>query len=164
MADKKNQVLNKLRVGAAYGAVIVGVLLSVAAPLLPRYQNLRLESAQAELEAGRKQYQADIKEAQAKKGKAQARALASLRENLEQLESEVSEARAGTSGSAWSLYAHWLGRVLLILGLLTLVVGAAAATQKALLVVLGIVLLTSLGGAHLNIGGNTTTGTAQAAP
>jgi len=79
--------------------------------------------------------------------------------NLDSLERAEASAKADAAGVRSHLFFNWLGRFLLVLGLLIMTVNAQGSQQKVLLVVLVIVLLGSLTGIGLDVGAKAHLGT-----
>ncbi len=79
--------------------------------------------------------------------------------NLPGLERAEARAKADAAGVRSHLFFNWLGRFLLVLGLLIMTINATGTQQKVLLVVLVIVLLGSLTGIGLDVGAKAHLGT-----
>jgi hypothetical protein len=172
----------------AHAMVIIGLVGSLAAPLIPNCANAKREAAEAELEKAKALRELDLKEYtedQEKKEAAKAagadvampvpppdnaspedpdKAKKAFEDSLDAKydlaghERDVAAARAAAAGVRSHLYVHWVGRVLLILGLLIMTLGATGTRQKVLVAVLLIVLFGSLTGVALDVGARASLG------
>ncbi|HTM21461.1 MAG TPA: hypothetical protein VL172_13165 [Kofleriaceae bacterium] len=168
----------------AHAMVIIGLVAALAAPLIPSCASAKREAAEAELEKAKALRELDLKEyndEQEKKDAAKAagevapvpppatpedpdKERKAFEESLDAKydlaghERDVAGARAAAAGVRSHLYVHWIGRVLLILGLLIMTLGASGTRQKVLMAVLLIVLFGSLTGVALDVGARATLG------
>jgi hypothetical protein len=156
----------------AQALIVTGFLLALLAPLLPRYQaagaagdKAELEKAEAlvalELDAFRSDEQAEADEGDAglptfgQRQQQQAEQRRAFNAKKKELETKyrvqakrraMLESQAGATGSRLHLLIGWLGRLLLIVGLLTLTLESEGFRQKILLIILLVVLFSSLAG------------------
>ena len=168
-------LFGKLGGTTAQALVVAGFLLALLAPLLPRYQAAGAAGAKAEYEKAAGLVDLDLelfrKAEEAKLGEGAAdptffgqqqeqqaglrRAVEKKREELETKHRVAArkramiESQAGASGSRLYLLIGWLGRLLLILGLLTLTLESDGMRQKVLLLILLVVLFSALTGVSL---------------
>ncbi len=188
MNGEGNNGLFRLLDGApAHAMIMIGLVAALAAPLIPDCARAKRDSAEAELEKAKALRELDLKEfneAEDKKAAAMAEMPAPVapgmpeptppedrdkkRKEFEESldakydlpghERELAGARASAAGVRSHLYVHWIGRVLLILGLLILTLGATGTKQKVLVAVLLIVLFGSLTGIALDVGARASLG------
>ena len=162
-----------------HGMVIVGVIFALLAPIIPQCRNAKLDSAEAEIERATKLRELDLKELkreQEEERRAESekppedgstmrereekreQALVELeadldrRYDLDGCRRDLANAKADAAGVRSHLVFHWLGRVLLVLGLLGMTLGSTGTRQKILLAVLLLVLFGSLTGISLDVG------------
>jgi hypothetical protein len=184
----ENTGLFRLLDGApAHAMIIVGLVGALAAPLIPDCARAKREAAEAELEKAKELRELDLKqfiEDQEKKEAAKMAGEAPIepvppvgepandpdkerkkfeedlddKYDLASLQRDVAGARAAAAGVRSHLYVHWIGRVLLIVGLLVLTLGASGTRQKVLVAVLLIVLFGSLTGVALDVGARASLG------
>lgn len=152
----------------AQALVILGLAITLFAPLIPGFKRDRVVSAQVSLERAerlsemeldelRQQQDRDATRAQQADPSAtpDERALDAKREeirrryNIAEKRRALVEAQASAAGSFWYLVLRWIGHLLLILGLLVLTLLSEGARQIILLVVLLVVLFSALSGVNL---------------
>jgi len=178
MNETSNGLFRLLDGPIAQAMVVVGLVAALAAPLIPDCTRARRDAAEAELEKAKALRELDLKEYNENEEKERA-ALAATpgpaglnlpteeerekkrkefeaelddKYDLAGHERDVAGARANAAGVRSHLYVHWIGRVLLIIGLLVLTLGATGTRQKVLIAVLLIVLFGSLTGIGLDVG------------
>jgi hypothetical protein len=164
----------------AHILVVLGLTLTLLSPILPRSKAAAAADAMAEakladelvemdLETTRKSLAKEDKADEEKLAKdpaiapdvekrreARAVVLKDLPETLhakykvDKLRRDAVEARASAAGPTFYLYLHWIGRVLLIVGLLVLTLMSDGIRQKIFLVVLLVALFSSLTGVKLD--------------
>jgi hypothetical protein len=179
MNETQNGLFRFLDGAPAHAMIVVGLLAALAAPLIPDCARAKRDAAEAELEKAKALRELDLKqftedEEKARAGTAEqptpegalappvAEDLDKKRKEFEASlddkydlaghERDVAGARAAAAGVRSHLYVHWIGRVLLIIGLLVLTLGATGTRQKVLVAVLLIVLFGSLTGIALDVG------------
>lgn len=165
-------LFGKLGGTTAQALVVAGFLLALLAPLLPRYQAAGAAGAKAEYEKAAGLVDLDLelfrKAEEAKLGESSSEPTffgqrpgqqADLRRAVDKKKEELEtkhrvhakrrallESQARASGSRLHLLIGWLGRLLLILGLLTLTLESDGMRQKVLLIILLVVLFSALTG------------------
>lgn len=158
--------------------VFVGFTLALLAPLIPHFETAGAAGAQAEYEKATALVDLDMekftREQEAKAGgesiegssytEIQARqeelkkATDKKKDELEKtykvfdLKREMIENQATVPGTVLHLWIGWLGRLLLILGLLILTVQSEGAQQKVILILLLVVMFSALSGVNLDFG------------
>lgn len=160
----------------AQALVVLGLALTLFAPLVPGFKRDRVVSAQVALERAERLTEIeldDFRQAQEREaGGAQPdasgsfedagrrseerdRALAAKRDEVRRRydipgrRRALIDAQAAAAGSFWYLVLRWIGHLLLILGLLVLTLLSEGARQKILLVVLLVVLFSALSGVNV---------------
>jgi hypothetical protein len=162
----------------AHTMIVVGLALSLLAPIIPRYKAASAASARAayeqagafadlDMEAFRKEQEdarrvdaADDKLSPEDRAKHDEKRENDAKEKTAELDKKYDqigrkrawlEAQASVAGTRSHLVLNWLGRVLLLLGLLTLTFQADGTRQKIYLVVLLVTLFSSLAGVNLDL-------------
>jgi len=177
MTESQNGLFRLLDGIPAHAMVVVGLVAALAAPLIPDCAHAKRDAAEADLEKAKALHELDLKEYDDAEEKARtamadaptppvdapsdedrAKKRKEFEESLDSKydlpghERDVAAARAAAAGVRSHLYLHWIGRVLLILGLLIMTLGATGTRQKVLVAVLLIVLFGSLTGIGLDVG------------
>lgn len=165
----------------AHTMIVVGLALSLLAPIIPRYKAASAASARAafeqagafadlDLEGFKKQQDAERKADQdddkltpddrQKHEEARVKAEKDKEAELDKKYDSIAkkrvwlEAQGSLAGTRSHLVLNWLGRVLLLLGLLTLTFQSEGTRQKVYLVVLLVVMFSSLAGVNLDLNAN----------
>jgi hypothetical protein len=173
---ESKDLLSKLDGTPAQVLVVLGFMLALLAPLIPYVEfagaasakaeydeavalvDLDLEKLKREQEAAAGEATADVtfytqmqaREAELKK------AMDKKREGLEKtyrvhdLKREMIEAQADALGTVCHVWLGWLGRLFLIIGLLTMTILSEGMRQKVLLIILLVVLFSALSGVNLD--------------
>jgi len=159
--------------------VFVGFTLALLAPLIPHFEMAGAASAKAEYEKASALVDLDLEkfthEQEAKAGGESIEGISSYtdmqarqtdlmkatkkkKDELEKtytvfdLKREMIENQAAVPGTVLHLWIGWLGRLLLILGLLILTVQSEGVRQKVILIILLIVMFSALSGVNLDFG------------
>jgi hypothetical protein len=143
----------------AYLLIAAGLLLSIGAPLWPQYRHAALQQARARLTLAHQLHAQELEARDSPRGTGRgdrarqtaAREQLKRRYDFPALERAVYHAQAAAVDSRGSITASWLGRVLLLLGLLLAVRQASGASQKALVAVLITAMLVVLGGMRFEL-------------
>lgn len=161
----------------AQALVVLGLALTLFAPLIPGFKRDRVVSAQVALERAERLSEMeldDFRQTQEREARGaqqtdpaappddlsrrtddRDRALEAKREeirrryNIPEKRRAAVEAQASAAGSFWYLVLRWIGHLLLVLGLLVLTLQSDGARQMILLVVLLVVLFSALSGVQL---------------
>ena len=111
-----------------------------------------------------------MKKAVDEKDKERAKALEAKTEELERkydtvpIRRQIAEAQTAVAGTQSHLVLGWLGRLLLVAGLLVLMLQSEGLRQKVILVVLLIVMFIALSGVDLDLGQGHMGGSSNTAP
>ncbi|MBL0209308.1 MAG: hypothetical protein IPQ13_00095 [Holophagaceae bacterium] len=171
-------LFSRLYSGPAEWLIIVGLALTLFTHIIPSFKDGAVESARVRVETAEELMRLDMKmferdqEAERRKLSADAAitpedrqkqeqvlrdAADRMRKDLEQkndtmvLQRDYLRAKASAAGSRIHLLFGWVGRLMLLAGLLAITFMSEGAKQKIVLVVLLVVLFSSLAGANLSI-------------
>ena len=160
----------------AQALVILGLALTLFAPLIPGFKRDRVISAQVAMERAERLAEMDLddfRQAQEREANAQQANQSGSFEDASRLSGErekaldakreeirrrydiqgkrraLIDAQASAAGSFWYLVLRWIGHLLLVLGLLILTLMSDGARQKILLIILLVVLFSALSGISL---------------
>lgn len=171
-------LFSRLYSGPAEWLIIVGLALTLFTHIIPSFKDGAVESARVRVETAEELMRLDMKmferdqEAERRKLSADAAitpedrqkqeqvlrdAADRMRKDLEQkndtmvLQRDYLRAKASAAGSRIHLLFGWVGRLMLLAGLLAITFMSEGTKQKIVLVVLLVVLFSSLAGANLSI-------------
>ncbi|MDD5542332.1 MAG: hypothetical protein PHX83_04090 [Acidobacteriia bacterium] len=157
--------------------IVLGLLLVLAVPLIPRFREAAIDSARVRSDQAGQMIQLDMEkfnrdqteernrinsdsnlplEERTKKLQALTDAANQKNDELEKkydsntLKRELLEAQANAAGSRIQFVISWLGRLMLLLGLLVITLQSEGARQKVILVILLVVMFTTLSGINFD--------------
>jgi ABC-type transport system involved in cytochrome bd biosynthesis fused ATPase/permease subunit len=137
--------------------VLIGLFLVLLAPVLPASAGAAADTADAKVERAKRMVDIELKRLEQAKEedfeRDKERAELEQRHGLQDLEFAALDARANAAGMRLHVFLNWIGRVLLLLGLLVLADRSEGMRQKVYLAVLILVLFGSLSGIDLNLQG-----------
>lgn len=169
---------SRLYAGPAEWLIIIGLALTLFIHIIPSFKDGAVESSRVRVETAEEMLRLDMKvfereqeserrklntdtslapEERQKKEQALRDSADRMRRDLEQkydtivLQREYLRAKASAAGTRVHILFGWLGRLLLISGLLAITLMSEGTKQKVVLVVLLVVLFSSLAGANLSI-------------
>ena len=169
---------SRLYAGPAEWLIIIGLALTLFIHIIPSFKDGAVESSRVRVETAEEMLRLDMKvfereqeterrklnsdsslapEDRQKKEQALRDSADRMRKDLEQkydtivLQREYLRAKASAAGTRIHILFGWLGRLLLISGLLAITFMSEGTKQKVVLVVLLVVLFSSLAGANLSI-------------
>ena len=169
---------SRLYSGPAEWLIIIGLALTLFIHIIPSFKDGAVESSRVRVETSEEMLRLDMKvfereqeserrklnsdtnlapEDRQKKEQALRDSADRMRKDLEQkydtivLQREYLRAKASAAGTRVHILFGWLGRLLLISGLLAITFMSEGTKQKIVLVVLLVVLFSSLAGANLSI-------------
>lgn len=171
--DRK-ELLALLNGTPAQALIVLGLALTLLAPILSAFRYAEVDSARARYEMSEGLVELDLRKHRQQES-AFGISLEKKKEELEsaygtdQLKRALLQAQASAAGMRWHLVIGWLGRLFLLVGLLTLTLLSEGMRQKILLVVLLVVMFSSLSGVNLDFSaqgrmGGTTTVIERGAP
>lgn len=146
----------------AHVLIILGLALTLVAPVIVSFKGAALAGAQAQHDKQRALKELDLEEFKRQKadeGLGEDERKQALSRKQEELDAryntistrrEIADAMTAVSGTRSHLVLGWLGRLLLLLGLLILTVQSEGVRQKVLLVVLLVVMFSALSGVNLD--------------
>lgn len=162
----------------AHAMIVVGLAIVLLAPIIPRYKAASASDARAtyeqagafaelDLEAFRKAQQKERRadeedekitpEDRQKRETDRQKAASTMADDLDKKYNQMGkkrawlEAQGNLAGTRSHFVLLWLGRVLLLLGLLTLTFQSEGTRQKIYLIVLLVVMFSSLSGVNLDV-------------
>lgn len=168
----------RLYSGPAEWLIIIGLALTLFLHIIPSFKDGAVESARVRVETAEELLRLDLKvyereqeserrklnsdpsqplEERQKREQALRDSSERMRKDLEQkydtivLQREYLKAKASAAGTRIHILFGWLGRLMLISGLLAITFMSEGTKQKVVLVVLLVVLFSSLAGANLSI-------------